>query len=71
LIRSSDKRVYKRQHKKTTRTSFRFNRSNRVTRLGKFSPNYSPNVWLFTLGSYLKLTEVSHIFGLLYYMDKF
>jgi hypothetical protein len=32
----------------------------RVTRLGEFSPNGQ----LFTLGSYMKITEASHIFGL-------
>jgi hypothetical protein len=36
----------------------------RVTRLGEFSPN----VLLFALGSYIKITEVAHIFGLLYSM---
>jgi hypothetical protein len=30
------------------------------------STNFRPNGWLFTLGSHLKITEVSHIFGLLY-----
>jgi hypothetical protein len=39
----------------------------RVTRLGR----YSPNGWLFTLGSYLIITEVSHNFWLLYSMVKF
>jgi hypothetical protein len=39
----------------------------RVTRLGELSPNGS----LLPLGSYLKITEVSHTFGLLYSLDKF
>jgi hypothetical protein len=32
---------------------------------------FSPNGLLFTLGSYLKITEVAHIFWLLYSMVKF
>jgi hypothetical protein len=40
---------------------------NRVTRLGEFSPIG----WLFLLGSYLRITEVAHIFGLLYSSVKF
>jgi hypothetical protein len=39
----------------------------RVTRLGEFSPNGR----LFTLDSYSKTIQVSHIFGLPYSMDKF
>jgi hypothetical protein len=35
---------------------------NRVTRLGEFSPNG----WLFTLGCFLKISEVAHIFGFLF-----
>jgi hypothetical protein len=34
--------------------------SGRVTRLGE----NSPNGWLFALGSYMKIPEVAHIFGL-------
>jgi hypothetical protein len=41
--------------------------ASRVTRLGEKSPNGR----LFTLDSYLKITEVSHTFGLLYSMVKF
>jgi microcystin-dependent protein len=35
---------------------------NRVTRVGEFSPNE----WFFALGSCMKITEVAHIFRLLY-----
>jgi hypothetical protein len=47
--------------------SFMFGIRIRVTRLGEFSPNG----WLFNTGSYLKITEVIYIFGLLYTMVKF
>jgi hypothetical protein len=36
-----------------------YNATSRVTRLGEFSPNVS----LFTLGSFVKITEVAPIFG--------
>jgi hypothetical protein len=39
-----------------------FSFETRVTRLGEFSPIG----WLFTLGSFLKMTEVAQIFGLLF-----
>jgi hypothetical protein len=39
--------------------------TSRVTRLGEFSPHGS----MFTLGTYFKITEASHIFGILYSMD--
>jgi hypothetical protein len=38
----------------------------RVTRLGEFSPNGR----LFSLGCYMKITEASHIYWLLYSMVK-
>jgi hypothetical protein len=38
-----------------------------VTRLGEFSPNW----WLLTLGSYIKITEIAYIFGLLCCTVKF
>jgi hypothetical protein len=39
----------------------------RVTRMGEFSHNG----WMFALGSYMKITEVAHIFRSLYLTVKF
>jgi hypothetical protein len=57
MKKDEERKRKKEKERKTDRQSVRENLA-RVTRLGEFSPNGR----LFTMGSFLKIAEVAHIF---------